>query len=93
MHVASYGTVSKYVAQYCQTVSDNCEANPDLFIRRTILTMVPLVRMKIAKLLNVSVDEVVLVPNTTHGINTVLKNYIWKAEDCLVNCQSFLESH
>ena len=50
--------------------------------------IIPLVREKIAKLVNAEVDEVVLVPNTTHGINTVLYNLEWQEEDYLVVCTS-----
>lgn len=57
---------------------------PDLFIRRASMLIIPLVREKIAKLVNAEVDEVVLIPNTTHGINTILHNLEWKEEDYLV---------
>lgn len=86
--IGSYGTVNKFVADYCTTVHNYHEANPDLFIRRTSMLMIPLVRQKVSKIVNAPVDTVVLVPNTTHGINTILRNYKWSEGDYLVNCES-----
>jgi selenocysteine lyase/cysteine desulfurase len=52
------------------------------------MVMIPLVREKVAKLINSPVENVVLVPNATHGINTILRNYDWSADDYLVGCES-----
>ncbi|KAK0432665.1 lectin [Armillaria borealis] len=44
------------------------------------------VREKVASFIGVSdVNEVVLVPNASNGVNTVLKNFIWEAEDVIHN--------
>jgi len=48
------------------------------------MVMVPLVREKIAGLVNAPVEDIVLIPNTTHGINTILRNYDWSANDYIV---------
>ncbi|THU76340.1 PLP-dependent transferase [Dendrothele bispora CBS 962.96] len=37
---------------------------------------------------DVSVDEVVCVPNASHGINTVLRNFIWEEGDILIDCNT-----
>jgi selenocysteine lyase/cysteine desulfurase len=57
-------------------------------MRRTMMLALPVVREKLAKLVNVDADEIVMVPNTTHGINTILRNFEWKQEDWLMPCTS-----
>ena len=41
-------------------------------------------RHLLANLIGAEIDEVVLVPNTTHGINTILRNFEWKEGDILL---------
>ena len=38
----------------------------------------------VAKFLEVDADEVVLVPNATHALNTVLRNFEWREGDVLI---------
>lgn len=46
------------------------------------------VRKRLAKFINApDVDDVVLVTNTTHGINVVLHNIDWQPGDILVGCK------
>jgi len=76
---------------YCRQLSDQCEENPDLFIRRTYLPLLQDVRRRLAEHCNTRIDEVVLVPNATHGVNTVVSNIVWEKEDIVVACSfSFL---
>jgi len=52
-----------------------------------ILTYEPLwnrCRERVANLIGAGVDECVLVPNTTHGVNTVLRNLDWKKGDVII---------
>lgn len=52
------------------------------------MPMLVSVRERIAKLVGVAdVDEVVIVPNSSHGLNTVLKNIIWEEGDVIVPCE------
>jgi hercynylcysteine S-oxide lyase len=51
------------------------------------LTYPPLLieaRARVARLLGAHTDECVLVPNATHGINTVLRNIQWNEGDIMV---------
>ena len=41
-------------------------------------------RERVANLIGAGVDECVLVPNATHGVNTVLRNIDWKKGDVIV---------
>ena len=51
------------------------------------LTYTPLLkesRNKVAQFLEVDTDDIVLVPNATHGVNTVLRNFIWNKDDVII---------
>jgi hypothetical protein len=49
------------------------------------------VRTRLAKFINApDVDDVVLVPNTSHGINVVFHNIDWQPDDILIGCEFVL---
>lgn len=73
---------------YCREVSDKCEENPDLFMRRTYLPMLTAVRQRLADFTKANLDETVLVPNATHGVQTVVSNIIWQKDDVIIACSS-----
>ena len=54
-------------------------------MRLTYLPILNQVRERLAKFIKAEIDELVLVPNTSHGINTVLKNFEWQQGDILVH--------
>lgn len=47
-------------------------------------------RERVADLLGAGVDECVLVPNATHGVNTVLRNLDWKKGDVIIQSMVLL---
>ena len=59
-------------------------ARPDTFIVCDTPQLIDESRTAIAPLLGVDVDEVVLIPNATTGINTVLRNLKWEDGDVIV---------
>src|SRR6266498_818073 len=62
------------------------EKNPDLFHRSLYQPLLKKTRQQLADFLNVKLDEVVLVSNTSMGINTVLRNFIWEEGDVIFAC-------
>ena len=44
-------------------------------------------REAVAKFIGAEVDEVVLVPNASHALNIVLRNFEWRDGDVLVGGQ------
>ena len=62
------------------------ESNPDLFHRLTYQKRLIGVREKLASLIGAKTDEVVLVPNASMGINTILRNFEWEKEDQIIVC-------
>ncbi|KAF8581075.1 PLP-dependent transferase [Ramaria rubella] len=80
----SYGSVPRPVAEALEVLSNEIESRPDRFIRTKYNDRLTTVRERLANLVGAKVDEIVIVPNATHGINTVLRNFEWSSEDVLV---------
>jgi len=77
----SYGTTPKPVLEACNELTLEIESNPDLFHRLTYQKRLIGVREKLASLIGAKTDEVVLVTNTSTGINTILRNFEWEKDD------------
>ncbi|WWC92518.1 uncharacterized protein L201_007477 [Kwoniella dendrophila CBS 6074] len=80
----SYGSPPKYVIQKMRELSDEIESNPDLFMRRSWLPKLNKVRNELSEMIGARQEEVVIVPNTTHGIQTILSNIEWTDGDIIV---------
>ncbi len=63
------------------------EAIPDKFIRLEYQAYLVESRERLAKLVNAQRDEIVLVPNASVAINTVLRNLEWEKEDIIIRCE------
>lgn len=75
------------VLRDAQTIAERIESNPDYFFRVDLAGELQGVRARVATLVNASVEEVVLVPNATHGVNVVLHNFEWSEGDVVVGCK------
>ncbi|KAF9269544.1 PLP-dependent transferase [Marasmius fiardii PR-910] len=85
----SYGSAPKPVLDAANQYCAQAEANPDLFHRLSYIPILNSAREKVAKLVGVAdVDEVVFVNNASHGVNTVLRNFIWEEGDVIVTCNT-----
>ncbi|KZT73541.1 PLP-dependent transferase [Daedalea quercina L-15889] len=80
----SYGSLPLPVLFKCQELTVLAERSPDKFHRVTYMGMQEEVRKQVADVVGAELDEIVLVPNATHGINTVLRNFEWKEGDVIV---------
>ncbi|KAL7415115.1 PLP-dependent transferase [Mrakia frigida] len=80
----SYGSVPLPVLKAMRERSDRIEENPDRFIVLEAAKELALVRERLAGLVNAPVDEVVVAPNATHAINTVLWNIKWQPGDIIL---------
>ncbi|KAH9930085.1 PLP-dependent transferase [Fomitopsis serialis] len=88
MNHGSYGSLPLPVLLKCQELTLLAERNP------TSSTASPIWacskksdfarRKRVADVVNAELDEIVLVPNATHGINTVLRNFEWKEGDVII---------
>jgi hercynylcysteine S-oxide lyase len=86
----SYGASPHPVLQACSTFDAQSEANPDKFFRFVHKSALAEVREGVSKLINVEADEVAIVPNATHALNTILRNFEWKAGDVMVQSEHSL---
>lgn len=84
----SYGSPPRQVLSYMRDLSEEIESCPDLFLRRTYLPLLNETRQKVADIIGAEQSEVVLVPNTTHGVFNVLENIKWDEGDVIVLCRS-----
>ncbi|EKM81466.1 hypothetical protein AGABI1DRAFT_105046 [Agaricus bisporus var. burnettii JB137-S8] len=80
----SYGLAPYIVHKVAQDLSFKLEANPDRFLRLECLNHLNDVRQRLANLVKVDRDEIVLVPNTSVGVNTVLRNFEWEKDDVII---------
>ena len=80
----SYGSLPRPVMEACVKMSYEIESNPDRFMRFTYPPLLKEVRTKVAAVVGADADECVIVTNTTHGINTVLRNFEWNEGDVIV---------
>lgn len=62
------------------------ESNPDLFVRVEQTDLITKCRAQIANLVGAKTNEIVLVRNTSHGINTIMRSFDWNAGDVIVTC-------
>ena len=92
-NIGSYGAPPRAVVQYMRDLSDRIESMPDIYIRKDWLPMLNEVRSGVAKLINADFEEVVMVPNTTVGINTVVRNIDWKEGDVILMCEPSRDHH
>lgn len=83
----SYGSPPRQVLSYMRDLSEKIESCPDLFLRRTYLPLLNETRQKVADIIGAEQSEVVLVPNTTHGVFNVLENIKWDEGDVIVFCR------
>ena len=56
-------------------------------MRYTYRPLLVTARERIAQLIGAETDECVIVPNSTHGIKTVLRNLEWSHDDIIVGSE------
>ena len=88
--VGSYGSCPKPVLEWAFDLDREIEGNPDLFMRVDCAPLLAKVRQQLADFIGVKQNEVVIVPNASHGLNTVLWNIEWEADDTIVVCECSL---
>ena len=89
VRAGSYGAPPRPVLEACRAITARIEENPDLFHRLEFQSLCENIRERIARLIGAQMDECVMVPNASHGINTVLRNFEWTEGDVLVVCAFF----
>ncbi|KAG0650477.1 PLP-dependent C-S lyase [Hyphodiscus hymeniophilus] len=80
----SFGAYPRVIQEVQDNFQKQCHERPDTFIVYSLPGLIDESRAAIAPLLGVETDEVVLVPNATTGVNTVLRNLKWEKDDVVV---------
>uniref|UniRef100_D8Q281 Aminotransferase class V domain-containing protein n=1 Tax=Schizophyllum commune (strain H4-8 / FGSC 9210) TaxID=578458 RepID=D8Q281_SCHCM len=88
----SYGSCPKPVLEWAFDLDREIEGNPDLFMRVDCAPLLAKVRQQLADFIGVKQNEVVIVPNASHGLNTVLWNIEWEADDTILVCTTTYNS-
>ncbi|KAH3590976.1 hypothetical protein KXW46_002704, partial [Aspergillus fumigatus] len=81
---SSFGTYPVAVQTALRHFQSQVEARPDPFIRHIQPQLIDEARRAVASLLNVPTNECVFVKNASTGVNTVLRNLVFKQGDVLV---------
>ena len=81
----SFGAYPKYVQRRFQEVQQQCESHPDIFIRYEYPQLLKESREAISDYLQVPADDVVLLPNASVAVNTVLRNLVFTKGDVIVH--------
>ncbi|KAJ7595517.1 pyridoxal phosphate-dependent transferase [Mycena floridula] len=82
-----FGATPLPVSATVTKITDYIEANPDRFFKLAFQSMLVSSRERIARFVNAGdMEEVVFVPNASHGLNTVMRNFQWTQDDFIVLC-------
>ena len=60
------------------------EGNVDRFMRLRISDHLDPARHRMARFVGAGPEEIVFVPNASHGLNTILRNLVWNREDIII---------
>ncbi|KAL6823240.1 pyridoxal phosphate-dependent transferase [Trichoderma camerunense] len=88
LNQGSYGGYPRPVRDALRSVQDAVQAEPDSFVRYTYPEKLDEIRERVANLVHAaSTDEIVLVPNATLALNTVLRNLRYEQGDLIAYVQ------
>ncbi|KAK3661161.1 hypothetical protein LTR56_000284 [Elasticomyces elasticus] len=80
----SFGTYPKLLRSLVNHYQDEAEARPDRFIRYDYPSLLDKSRDAVAKYINAPTSTIVLIPNATTGLNTVLQNLVFQPGDAII---------
>ena len=88
----SFGAYPRLVHENQDTFTKLAQERPDTFIVWDLPEYIKKSRGSIAPLLGVPIEEVVLVPNATTGVNTVLRNLRFEEGDVVVHFSTLYDA-
>lgn len=81
----AFGLALKDVLKMSNQIIKYSESNPLRYFDRELLPSIAYSTVKIAKFINTDVTNIVLIPNSTFGINCVLNNYKFNNGDVILH--------
>lgn len=88
----SYGAVPKAVEEKHFSVQRYITSRPDVFMTKKLPGLIDESREALVPLLGVDMEEIVIIPNATTGINTVLRNLKFEEGDVVVHFSTIYDS-
>jgi len=73
----AYGTSPRRTLEALREYQNRAEANPDLWIRRDVRGEITKVRELLAKLVNASAEDIVMIINTTSAMNAIFRSMVF----------------
>jgi len=80
-YAGSFGTYPAPVQKALRNFQDEAEAAPDVFLRYTKPKLLDKSRAALANLLDAPTSSLCMIPNATTGINTILRNLVYRPGD------------
>ena len=80
----SYGTVPRVVQESAERFRKITEANPDQFYRFDVFTYLDDARDKVAAIVGVEPEDLVLIPNASEGMNAILKGLVSSIDTAII---------
>ncbi|KAJ7161155.1 PLP-dependent transferase [Mycena filopes] len=84
----SFGSLPLPVLAAGDKLTRRIESNPDLFVRVEQIPLITKCRAQIAQFVGAKTDEIVLVQNASHAINTIMHSFEWNTSDVIVTCST-----
>ncbi|KAH9972771.1 pyridoxal phosphate-dependent transferase [Lactifluus volemus] len=84
LNTGSYGSVPIPVSSATENTFRSMERNIDRFLRLRLSEHLNLARHRMARFVGAGPEELVFVPNASHGLNTVLRNLVWNKDDIII---------
>ncbi|KAF8485925.1 PLP-dependent transferase [Russula ochroleuca] len=92
LNSGSYGSVPNPVLAATEASFRSIEGNIDRFIKLHLDEYLTPARHRMAKFLGAGPEEIVFVPSTSHGLNTVLRNLLWNEGDFIITATTTYNS-
>jgi hercynylcysteine S-oxide lyase len=88
----SFGATPTAIEEKHYAMQRHVSERPDVFIIHELPALIDESRRAVAPLLGVDPDEVVFLPNTMTGVNTVLRNLIFEEGDILLHFSTIYDA-
>lgn len=67
-----------------EAISGSIQGNTDRFVKLHLAECLNPARHRMAKFLGAGPEEIVFVSSISHGLNTVLRNFLWNNGDIII---------
>lgn len=72
------------VSAAAEATLSSIEGNADRLFHLHLPERLDPARHRMAQFVGAGPEEIVFVPNVSHGLNTILRNFVWNKEDIII---------